>query len=475
MAPLTDPPAPPPMPRLRPRRRTPPTLTFAKLRDVVSPHCGIVTDVQRFDLRDRGLQGLHGYGATLESATPLGFEGFRRRRHQEVEVWSRGAEGRNGNRVAFDRTRAFVRAVGEALERYACTTYDPGRFVTAAWRDVRAHALDPRRMQHPSPEEYARLPLEPFREDAPLRWQWAWRVPDGRPTLVPAQACYLMYNHLPGEPRFTTSSSTGWALHHSWEEALHTGLREVVERDSFMLTWLHRLRVPSLDLASVDEPDLARWIRQMQEGGARVRVLVTTTDLGVPSFAVAAHDPRPGRPAFLLTLGAHPDPRRGLRQALEEAAMMRLDLTARLRAGLVHPPARMEDVLDMGHHGEYYLDPDHLAPVRFLLEEDDAPRVRLDELAGHPSDDVLEETLWMVERLAAAGHETLLLDGTPPDLREAGWTAVKALAPGTVRHEYGHGARFLACPRIHEAPVRMGHRARPTTDADLNPDVHPYS
>lgn len=464
----------PPMPRLRGRSRTSPTLTYAKLRDVVSPHCGIVTEVHRYDLRERGLQGLYGYGAVLETATPLGFDAFRRRRASEVEVWSRGAEGRNGNRVAFDRTRAFVRALGEALERYACTTYDPGRFVTAAWRDVRDEALDPRALQHPSPDEYARLPLEPFREDAPMRWQWAWRVPDGRPMLVPAQACYLMYNRVEGEPLTTTASSTGWALHHTWEEAVHTGLREVVERDSFMLTWLHRLRVPSLDLESVDEPDLRAWLASLQEGGSRVRVLVTTTDLGIPSFAVAASDPRPGRPSFLLTLGAHPDPRRGLRQALEEAAMMRLDLTARLRAGLVRPPARMEDVTDMGHHGEYYLDPRHLGPVEWLLD-DGGPQVRLGDVPDHGSPNVHAELSWMVEQIGGAGHDALFLDGTPPDLREAGWVATKVLVPGTVRHEYGHGARFLACPRIYEAPVRMGHRARPATPDELNADVHPYS
>lgn len=471
MARLSD--APPPMPRLRSRARTPPALTYAKLRDVVSPHCGIVTDVQRYDVRDRSMQGLYGYGATLEAATPLGFDAFRQRRASEVEVWSRGAEGRNGNRVAFDRTRAFVRALGEALERYACTTYDPAVLVTAPWRDVRDRALDPRRLQHPSPEEYERLPLEPFREDAPMRWQWAWRIPDGEALLVPAQACHLMYNRVPGEPRFTTSSSTGWALHHTWEEAIHTGLREVVERDSFMLTWLHRLRVPTLDPDSIDEPDLRAWLDGLREGGARVRILVTTTDLGIPSFALAASDPRPGRPAFLVTLGAHPDPRRGLRQALEEAAMMRLDLTARLRAGLVHPPSRMEDVTDMSHHGEYYLDPSHLGPVEWLLEE--TPALRLDDVAGHGSPDVHAELSWMVDQVARAGHDTLFLDGTPPDLREAGWIAAKVLVPGTVRHEYGHGARFLACPRIYHAPVGMGHHARPATPADLNADVHPYS
>jgi ribosomal protein S12 methylthiotransferase accessory factor len=468
-------PRPPPVPRLTARARTDPALTLAKLPDVFSPHCGIVTGIERFDVRERAMRGVAGYATTLEAATPMGYARFRELRGTRTEIFRTGADGRGGSRVAFDPMRAFVRAVGEALERYACCTYDPGALVTAAWRDVREHALDPRACQQPSAEEYARLSaLTPFREDAPMRWQWAWRLGDGAPRLVPAQMCYVMYNLLPGEPRMAGPTSTGWAIHHTREEAVHSALREIVERDSFMLTWLHRLRVPTLDLDSVDMPDVRRYLASLREGGGKVRVLVTTTDLGIPSFALAAHDPRPGRPAFLLTLAAHPDPRRGLRQAVEEAAMMRLDLTARLRAGLDDPPARMEEVEEMADHAEYYLDPAHLAPVRWLLDETDP--VRLDALDDLGSPDVWVETQRMVARIAQAGMETLYVDTTPPDLREAGgWHAAKVIVPGSVRHEYGHLVRYLDCPRILDAPLRMGLRSRRATPDELNSDVHPYS
>lgn len=462
------------LPRLRPRARSDPALTLAKLRDVYSAHTGIITGIERFDVRERAMRGVSGYATTLEAATPMGYARFRELRGTRAEIFRTGAEGRGGSRVAFDRTRAFVRAVGEALERYACCTYDPGALVTAAWRDVREHALDPRTCQQPSAEEYARLrALSPFREDAPMRWRWGWRLPDGKPLLVPAQTCHVMYNTLPGEPRMAGPTSTGWALHHTREEAIHSALREVVERDSFMIAWLHRLRVPTLDLESVDMPDVRRYLEGLGEGGAQVRVLVTTTDVGIPSFAVAASDPRPGRPAFLLTLAAHPDPRRGLRQAVEEAAMMRLDLTARLRRGIEDAPARMEDVEEMEDHAVYYLDPAHIAPVRWLLE--DTEKVRLDALPSAGSADVWEETREMVSRLAGAGMETIYVDATPPDLREAGWQAAKVLVPGSVRHEYGHLVRYLDCARIYEAPVKMGLRTRRATPDELNTDAHPYS
>ena len=458
--------------KLGPRPRTDPALTLAKLRDVVSPHCGIVTGMRRWVVQDPRARGAFGYGASLETATALGYATFRRRRGETAEVWREGAQGRDGNRVAFDRTRAFVRAVGEALERYAMCVYEPADLVTAPWREVKDRALDPLTLQRPSAGEYAVLDgLQPYAPDAPMRWARGWSLRDRRDLLVPAQQVWMMYNPVPGEPRMTAGTSTGWALHHTMEEAIHAGLREVVERDAFFLTWLHRLRVPRLELATVTDSKVRGFLDRLGAEGAEVSVLVTTTDFGVPSFAVCVEDRRPGAPAFLLTLAAHPDPAKGLRQAVEEAAMMRLDALFRVQQGAVHPPARMEDARLMSEHGDHYLLPQNLGPVGFLLE--DGPTVPMPE--GFGSADAWAEVEGMVARIAAAGHDTLVVDATPDDLRGAGWRAAKVLVPGAVRHEYGYGVRYLECPRLYHAPVRMGHRATPATPDDLNPDLHPYS
>ncbi len=468
---LPQPPAPP---KLRSRHRTDPALTFSKLHDVVSPHCGIVTGVERMALRERGMEGAYMYGVTLEVATAMGYNSFKKRRHEFTEIWRIGAEGRNGHRMAFDRTRAFVRAVGEALERYACCTYDPADFIEAPWTQVRDVALDPRACQMPSAEEYAGLEgLAPFREDAPMRWTWGWSLRDEKPKLIPAQLCYLMYNPIPGEPMMQATSSTGWALHHTFEEAIHTGMREIVERDAFFLAWLNRLKLPRLDLDSVTDPAIVRFRDEMKRIGTDFRVYVTTNDVGIPSFAALVLDRRPGHPAFLLTLGAHPDPVRGLRQAVEEAAMMHLDVTMRVRTDQVDAPERMQDIQRMSHHGDYYLKQENLGPIEWLLH--DERTMRLDDIENHGSRDVWEEVRYMVDRFAAAGMDPLFVDATPADLKEAGWCAAKTLVPGTIRHEYGYGVRYLDCARIYEAPVRMGVRDKASTPADINPDAHPYS
>lgn len=462
-------------PRLVRGERTDPSLTLAKIADVVGDHCGLVTHLTRWRMMDPRRRPLFGYGATLETMTMLGDGELKRRRGESDEIWRTGRQGRDGNRVAPDRTRAFVRAVGEALERYACGIYDPGAFLTAPWSGVKDRALDPRLIQRPSAGEYALRPrLAPFDPDAPMRWAQGWSLRDERAVLVPAQLCYVTYNTLPREPRFVSPTSTGWALHHTEAEAIHTALREVVERDSFILAWLHRLDVPRLDVATVRDPHVRAFLDGVAADGALARVLVTTTDVGVPSFAVAIADRRPGRPAFQLTLGAHPDPSRALRQAIEEAAMMRLDVQLRVELEAVDAPEKMSDIRQMSEHADFYLRQENLGPVEFILAEG-ARRVGMEDVGGHAVDDVADEASWMVDRLAEAGLDTIYVDTTPSDLREAGWRAAKVLVPGAARHEYGYGVRSLECPRIFDAPVRMGHRARRPTLDELNPDAHPYS
>jgi hypothetical protein len=100
-------PAPPPPPRLGPRRPSDPRLTLAKVADVVDPHCGIVTTMGRFRFLDRDLRALHGNAALLETASILGSRFLTDKRGQGgPEAWRHVTEGRNGHRVAFDRDRA---------------------------------------------------------------------------------------------------------------------------------------------------------------------------------------------------------------------------------------------------------------------------------------------------------------------------------------------------------------------------------
>lgn len=460
-------------PKLQSRKRSDPSLTFAKLGDVLSNHCGIVTSVQPLGQRAAALGGAFGYAAQVESLTLLGNDVLRERRTTSPDAWRESAEGRAGTRVAYDRTRAFARAVGEALERYASCLYDPADLVTGSYHEIAPQgAIHPHAFQLPDAEEYAHLPeLSPFQDEAPARWARAWSVRDEAWQVAPAQMVHLMYNPLPGEPRFVPTTSTGWAIHHTREEAIHAGLRETIERDAFAIHWLNKMHPPAVDLADAG-PEVERFVARIARDGATLHARSLTTDIGIAVFAIMIVDERAGRPAFCLTTAAHPNPRRGLLQAIEEAAMIHHH--AKRRARELPPAKPATEISSMADHQDHYLRQENLVTLAPLLDARGAS-VALSDLPDFASDDVWAETRAMVNALARAGLDTLYVDGTPPDLRKAGWHAAKVLVPGAARHEYGYGVRLLACPRIYNAPVAMHKRTRPATRDELNTEPHPYA
>ena len=76
----------------------------------------------------------------------------------------------------------------------------------------------------------------------PMDWVWGYSFLQERPILVPELLAY--YSLSCGEG-FVYETSNGCALGGSLEEAIFHAIMEVVERDSFLLTWYARLPSPA--------------------------------------------------------------------------------------------------------------------------------------------------------------------------------------------------------------------------------------
>ena len=95
------------------------------------------------------------------------------------------------------------------------------------------------------------------------------------PILVPK---LLAYYSLGGEEGFVYETSNGSAVGGSLEEAILYGIFEVVERDSFLLTWYARLQVPRLDYSSSGDSELILMIGRLTAvTGYEVRLYNTTS------------------------------------------------------------------------------------------------------------------------------------------------------------------------------------------------------
>jgi ribosomal protein S12 methylthiotransferase accessory factor len=397
--------------------------------------------------------------------------------------WTHDAVSGNfdGAGGALDRGLAAHLSVAESLERYSSTSWDPAELVWATAEEMGEDGIAPARFPRCSDTELAdpRSGLVASDPRVPLRWVRGWSLTAHRPVHVPAAAVYLRFPPESPSERFLHPVSTGCAVHTDAVAAVENGILEVVERDAIALTWLQRLRLPEL---VVDPDDLAPEHRAFWERGqtahVRTRLFDATTDLGIPvvyGVQLSDHDPVL---AQVVAATCDPDPGRAVAKLAREAASLRIALRSLSEPGRRPEPATPEDTLSVVGGALLAGTPDRRALFDFLLEGD-RPRHRLADLPSPPgaarsSVGATASALpWLLERLSARGCDVVVVDLTTDEAREVGATVVRVLVPQLMPLSFAHRARYLAHPRLYEAPAAMGHPVHP--EAGINPHPQPFA
>jgi ribosomal protein S12 methylthiotransferase accessory factor len=369
--------------------------------------------------------------------------------------WTHGCAATPGEA----RTLAIV----EALERYSGIA-PPRHERIASYDEVRDEALDPTTLPLFSEAQYRRpgFRFERFEAGRALRWVRGFSLTRGAPRYVPASAA-----HYGEADTLVEETSSGMAAHTARRPALLSALSELLERDAFMIHWLNRLSPPIVDVEGSGDARVTPFLEFVKRRGWEPRVLDLTTDLGFPVY-LATGVREDGRGAALLVgAGASLDPAWAMLRALRELYSA---VVAQAETFTPPPPLRAEEVERMQQHIDFYQDPKNLSRAAFLWASSrraPAPKPG-SAAAGDPSDPLTEA----VRRLSTHGLELIGVDVTAPDVARHGLVVVRALVPGLQPLAFGRSYLRLGGRRLYEAPQRMGHRAAPTTEAELNPDPH---
>ena len=348
--------------------------------------------------------------------------------------FSDAAANRQAAGVAADWNAAYVKAIGEALERYAAGTYREDEFEVAT-RDDLERAVSPTAFVTPSD-----APVASHGDD--LAWVPGEHLASGSATSLPASFVHFP----PPDEEYRPAITTGLGLGNSTVGALRSGLREVLERDAAMLAWYSTFEPLGL---AVDDADFDALARRARSEDLTVTPLLLTQDVDVPVVAVAVH--RDEWPRFALGSAAHLDGTAAAVDALEEALQNWMELR-----GLGPEDAADADAA-IGRYAEFpeaareFLDVDTTVPVGDV-GPDTVPE----------GEAALEE---LVSRAADAGVEAYAARLTTRDLEALGFEAVRVLAPA-------------AQPLFVEEPY-FGERARTVPDelgfeARLDRPFHPF-
>ena len=300
-----------------------------------------------------------------------------------------------------DWNRAYIKALGEGLERYSAGVYRESEFRTATAADLEA-AVMPSRFVRPESYPYPETTEE-------RRWVPALDLAADAPAWLPAE----VVQYPPPEERIKPGITTGLGLGNSTVEATLSGLYEVIERDATMLGWYSTFEPLGL---SIDDEGFDALRRRAQSEGLSVSASLLTQDVDVPVVAVAVHREDGEWPAFATGSGCALDPVDAAESALAEALQNWIELRN------MGPEQAAQEGGAIGEYGSY---PERARELTAFEATVPATSVADDaaELSGEA------ELSTLIERVSDAGLEPYAARITPRDVASLGFEAVRTTIP----------------------------------------------
>jgi ribosomal protein S12 methylthiotransferase accessory factor len=440
------------------RRPTPREESIRRLRTLVSPHTGVIRRVEEVLAAPDEIALVTVSCETAEGA-----------------LLPSGPVSRVGSGSGPELDSALAAALGEAVERYsAACPPAPDQLVRGCAAELGEEAVPPERFALFHRQQCAdpSFPFQPFTDASEVTWTRAFALPDGEPALVPAQLVYLTDAYGPEPNRVGPATSNGLACHATLEEAVLTGLLELVERDAFMLVWSNGLTLPRLSWER-DDGLLAFEARYLAPTGLSYAAIDLCDIWTVPTVLGVVRGRSPATGALGVGACSARTVQEALWKALDEACRVQAwatDLLARDPIREFAPDC--SDVRDFDDHVHYYADRARAGPADFLDASVDVRDVsEIEPLAVEPVTPLIQV---LTEKLSAQGASAYAVDVTAPDIRDAGMAVAKVVSPELCPLDADHRARFLGGRRLYEAAFELGLSDRVERPADLNPYPHPF-
>ncbi|MFB6109526.1 MAG: YcaO-like family protein [Halodesulfurarchaeum sp.] len=326
---------------------------------------------------------------------------------------------------------AYMKALGESLERYSAAIYRRDELDRVAPSSLVGPALDSFvGISEAEIGAVETLPVVPGRD----------LLADSSVSL-PADLV-----HFPPPEGFDRAITTGLGLGSDGVEATLSGLYEVLERDATMLAWYSTFEPLGLEVA---DADFETMVRRARGESLTVTPLLVTQDIDVPVVAVAVH--REEFPRLATGSAADLDAEAAAIDALGEALQNWMELRG------LGPERAAEATGKVGTYArepgaaESLLDPDESVPASAVGPETvPTGRGELDAV---------------LDRVEGAGLGAYAAPITPRDVDRLGFTAVRTLVPGAQ-------PLFVDEPifgeRAETVPAELGFEPR------LDRPFHPY-
>lgn len=352
-----------------------------------------------------------------------------------------------------------------------------------SYENLQSIALNPAEYGLYRPEFYdnPHSPYRPYSPDRKMYWVWGYSFQQARPILVPEQLVYYL-DYRSDYANYVQDCSNGCATGSSIEEAIFFGLLELIERDSFLISWYAKLQLPRIDPWSCHDPEIHFLLDRVKRMGYDMHFFDMRLDLKVPTVMGVAERRDAGIGSLVFAAGASLDPESAIRGAFCEVATYVADFDQRVTNVLESLRAMVQDytrVTELEHHALLYGLPEMASHAKFLFQKtrlhsmEELYKGWMEEQPR--SYDLLDDLHYCLKQILDQGMDVIVVDQTCPEQEPVGLKTASVIVPGLLPIDFGwRRQRAFDMPRLRTVPRTAGFM--PTNfEPDLqNMAPHPF-
>lgn len=401
--------------------------------------------------------------------------------HFNVEMCNTGVFSEVDNKnnfpsgASFDKKKALIKAIGEAIERYCLGIYNRKMFIRASYAELKDEAIDIFSIVNFSEKQLKNKEFQIFRynENSKFWWIRGFSLTQKREIFVPAQLVYVPYKFIK-EKIIRFPISTGAAAGTSLSFALLRGIYEVIEREAFIVNYLNMLPREKVE---IEEPIINKIKRVYSEYNLELHVINITTDIPVYTFLAIIVDKTGKGPAVSVGAKTFHNPIEAFVGAVEEAQPSRVWIRDLMKNSKTKDKIKKlrnknnwKKITTFEERGLLWCNYEMINYLSFWLKDSKTTQLNsLKNTLKGKSEKILHKLIKFLKRKEI---EVIYVDLTTPDIGILGFKVVKVIIPQLHPLYFEERFKYLGGERLYKIPEYLGYE--PKNENELNKVPHPF-
>lgn len=378
-------------------------------------------------------------------------------------------EGRSSG-CNFSMVDAYMGTVGETIERYCPAFYDMGKMYHGCYTDISNLAIPPSEyaLFHQKQHAYykdKKYTMGKFDERTSIFWDTCIDLTNGKNTYVPAAFIYLPWTK--DSQWITVGTSTGLAAHTDYYAAILTALYEIIERDSFVITWHQKIFSHKI----IIDNNIQSYINKIFPTKYEWHLFDITYDINIPTaFGICFGEAEYGK-FMAVGTACRSNLADALRKVILEIGQSVSYFRYLLGAKKEWTPSDdFDSILNFEDHSILYIKKTELQKVMDTWRY--APETKRINFHDRTVPNCKEQIFKIVTTLKTNGYNVLVKDLTTPDVNQIGFHCIRAVVPQLLQMGGAYPFYFLGGKRLYDVPQKLGHKS--LSFEELNKFPHPF-